>query len=175
MSKDNKIYLPLVAVKFLGEAGAKELERVREGYGGSVSTFENLMEQVEKRKVNARARRGIYALGGFEGIAGDERELGLKNYELGPPWEVQLEHLGYAIPSQRVLDGMDKYKKAGYSVGIVGKKEQRSSDYGPYVVYKMQPSGVFWSRDKDDIEEGTPVAVRIGKKGKLLELRRFKF
>ncbi len=161
----NTIYLPFVAIKFLGNKGANELVKLRKSFGGSFPSIKLMMEQLNKRAVNGRARKGLLALGAFAGIDGSSDDLSLKDTDLPSSIpERHQAHLGYVIPSSAMLKKFDQYTSEGHTVGIIQNIKNRTSKHGPYRVFYLTPSGVFWSRKMDRFKVGDIIAVDIHRK-----------
>lgn len=167
-----EIYMPLTAVKFLGESGAEILVAEREAIGGEFPDIETFMAKVPKKYVRARAREGLLALNGYKGMYGEpktteeiKKVLGVKEYPaIERRRENQQKYLGFIIPDKALLDEFAKHRKVGMEVGIINNIDHRESKWGPYTVYRLSPKGVFWSRDVRDLEKGTIVAVRVSSK-----------
>lgn len=170
------LHMPLSAIKFLGDAGVEEIVEVRKGLPtGEFENLEQFMELVPKKLVRARAREGLIMLGGFKGLweeLVDSPEelhelLALKSgaIEFGMDKAArQQKYLGFIVPDKRFIDTMARYKKLGWTCGIIDSVDNRSGKFGPYAVYRISPNGVFWSRDIMDLEKGQPVAVKISDK-----------
>jgi len=80
--------------------------------------------------------------------------------------------LGFIVPTLAQYRRMQEHLDAGYTVGIVHDRKLRKSSYGPYVVYYLSPTGVFWSRETTDIQEGQIVAFKTTGKGRAKEIVR---
>lgn len=170
--EDEKIiFMPLATVKFMGPSGVAALVEEREKFGPFVN-YEEYMERVPKARVKKNAREGLYAIGGFDGLDGDEAALEL-NLPLETVGRTQIErkYLGYVVPTRKMLETFEKYERLGYICGIIDSSETRTSKWGEYAVYRISPSGIFWTRDVMDLEEGTVVAVMMGVKGKAKEIK----
>lgn len=178
VAEDGKIFMPLSSIKFMGVAGETAIVKEREA-GGKFTSLENFMARVPKRFVRARAREGLLRLFGFSGLyrypmasAPHKWEevleiLGLKDLvELKTKGDTQLRYLGFIIPTKKLLAEWEDYAAKGWTCGIIESRDARESKWGPYMVYRLSPSGVFWSRDVMDLEKGTIVAVQIAAKGK---------
>jgi DNA polymerase-3 subunit alpha len=174
--KDNKIYLPFTSIKFLGQPGADSIVKAREEYG-EFKTYKEFDDRVVRRQCTARARFGLYAVNGFEGLDGsplDARIDTAKGELMGPAYELQQTYLGAVLPSAGIIKKINQYaKKEGWCAGIVKEKRNKTSKYGPYTVYRLVPDGVFWIRDGKPLEVGQIVAARFHKKtGRALEVKK---
>ena len=84
----------------------------------------------------------------------------------------QLKFLGFIIPDAKMLESFDYYLAKGWKCGIIKSLDLRESRWGPYAVYRLTPSGVFWSRDVMDLEKGQVIAVQVSdKNGKALTIK----
>ena len=166
--------MPLSAIKFLGVAGVDELLEQREALGGSFVTVGEFMRVVPKRLVRARAREALLMLGGFSGMFDDwsietieniEELLGLKEVPFGMKRkDKQIKYLGFIVPDRELLEEFAKHEKMGWTTGIIKAREKREGKYGTYVVYKLSPSGLFWSSDVRDLQKGQALAAEISTK-----------
>lgn len=167
---DEKIYMPLSSVKFMGSNGVDEiLARRAELPGAKFSSLDEFMKVVAKRKVTARAREGLFNLGAFSKIAKfDDEEwakLGIKR-DFNPKvtrYEAEVNFLGFVIPTKKLLSTFEKYAAKGLTCGIIDKIKKKKSAYGPYSVYYLTPSGVFWSREAD-LSVGDVVVAQVSSK-----------
>lgn len=171
-----EIAMPLSAVKFLGKNGVDAVLALRPEDG--FDSLESMMKIVPKKQLRARARLGLYSLGGFKGLLdGIDLEQAQKVLELKEipiiknSRDRQLKFLGFIVPNREMLDSFDSYVAKGWKCGIVKAIDLRESRWGPYAVYRLTPSGVFWSRDVMDLEKGQVIAVKIGSKGKALTIK----
>lgn len=180
-AKDEKIFMPLSAVKFLGESGVNSLIESRKLAGGKFENLEHFMNSVPKRFVRARARIGLYSLGGFKGLFEDkslsyaEDVLEVKEIPLMKDYKKrQLKYLGFIIPNSEMLKTFRKLESNGWICGVIDSSEKRTSKYakyGDYMVYRLSPNGVFWTREAMDLQDGQVIAVKIGGKGKAKKIR----
>lgn len=173
-SNDGKrIFLPLSAVKFLGEPAAQAIVNAREER--PFESFADFVARVPKRKLNARPRRGLLMLGAFDGVPGSEGDLELDVVrEVGGEIAAQQEYLGYVIPTAEMIEATQRKVAKGEIVGIITEIKNKKSPYGPYKVYRLMPSGSFWSRDHD-LKVGDIVKVRVkANSGRALLVKRLK-
>jgi DNA polymerase-3 subunit alpha len=163
----NTIYVLLLQVKYLGHKGVMNIVNERET-GGPFTSCEDFMKRIAKRAVNKRARQGLYALGAFEGLDGDCSVLGVDELDLSlSKYDLMLTYLGAVIPSKAMLDKIESERKRGFVAGIVVDVKNKRSAYGPYTVYRLSPSGVFWKRgDTDKLKKGDFVSAKVSKTGR---------
>lgn len=166
----DKVRLPLSIVRFLGEAGVRAILEHR-----PYVSLEDFMARVPKLHVKSQARRGLLALGAFEGLPhGDEphKVLQVKALEKLTAQARQREFMGLILPTKRDLDLINLARSQGWVAGIVNTKERRTSKFGPYYVYTLLPEGAAWTRGAyEDVEVGDKVKVRLkADTGKILEL-----
>lgn len=168
----DKVRLPLSIVKFLGEAGVRAILDHRP-YG----SVEDFMSRVPKLHVKSQARRGLMALGAFEGLPHKEplhKVLQVKELDKGMTnQQLQREFMGLILPTTKDLDLINLARSQGWVAGIVNTKERRTSKFGAYYVYTLLPEGAVWTRGAyEDVEVGDKVKVRAkADTGKILELR----
>lgn len=178
--KTPTIYLPLSSIKYLGIPGAKAI--VEEQEKGLFKSVEDFMKRVPKRAVTARARLGLFNLGGFNGLY-DNRDEAIevlfgKKFDrdklIDDIDHAQVEHLGFIIPRKEHIDKMVELTELGWTCGFVARKRTKVSSYGPYVVYTLSPAGSFWHRasDYEEISIGTLVAVmKSPSSGKMTKIK----
>jgi len=165
------IFMPLSAVKFLGESGVTHLIEERK-VGGIFTSVKEFMDRVPKKLVRARAREGLFMLDGFSDLMdypSDLEEaaetLSLKPIEpLKHPRKLNLKYLGFIVPDKRMLKSFESLGAKGWTCGIIDSREVRESRWGPYTVYRLSPKGIFWSRDVPDLEKGMAIGVNISEK-----------
>lgn len=170
-AKDNTIILPLSALKYLSVDVARMIvsNRPYSGY----SSIEEFMRLNPKKVVRAQAREALWYLQAFSKIPGDFADLQFPKGRIAVPMlpaEIMRKYLGFIIPTHKQLVAIKEYKDAGYLVGIVSGRKLKKSSYGPYIVYYLSPTGVFWSRDITDLVDGQIVAVKTTGRGKAKEL-----
>lgn len=146
-----RVFVPLNAVKFFGDEGAKLIVEERDR-GGDYVDLEDFRRRIPRGKVNARACKHLHAVGAFDGLSGDPDTL----FESADAVTVT-EALGFALPTRGVAEHFNKYAGApdtvvGYVHSWVDKKNKRGR---PYRVYKLVPGGSFWI---DDMENADAVA-----------------
>lgn len=172
--KENRIYIPFSIIKYFGEVGAKIVREEREK--SPFVDFNDFAKRIPRKRVPARARLGLYALGGFEGLAGDPKQAGIDTLKLDDigtsPHAIQQKYLGAALPSAEVVKLIDRWNEKGYLSGIVVERHKKESGkFGPYEVHFMIPEGVFWVRGMPSVEIGKVVAVKVNHKtGKALKI-----
>lgn len=171
----HKIYMPLTSIKFLGESAATAIVNERHT-NGEFTCIEDFMKRVPKKYARARGRRGLLEMGAFDEIMeGFERGhyeemLDLKHEEIiKSPTVKQMQFLGTIIPTKEIQAKMDEFRASGKVVGVVSSLESRESKWGPYLVIKLSPNGVFWTRESMDFfKKGQILAATINESnGKL--------
>ena len=169
---DNKIVFPLSGLRFLSVNVAKTIVKNRPD-GGYVS-INQFMELNTKRVVRAQAREGLWNMGAFAKIDGKYEDLEPTTKILPPmtPSEKMRKYLGFVIPSPSQYESMKEHEENGYTCGIITNRKLRKSSYGPYVVYYLSPTGIFWSREDTDLKEGQIVAFKSTAKGRAKEIVR---
>lgn len=161
-----QIYLPLSAVKFLGETGVAAILEAR-----PFTSVEDFMSRVPKRAVPARARLGLWELGAFEGIKGERETLQITPHTILDEREKQAAYLGFTLPTTRMMNAVKLATKQGLTAGVVAEVIDRESKFGPYKVYRLLPHGTFWSRNMTTLKEGDLVKVKTKKdSGKALQI-----
>lgn len=174
-SDEQKIYMPLTSVKFLSMTAANAIIQARDSYG-KFESYETLMSLVPKKLFRGNARGGMFHLGAFSGLSGDIRTLAIKDdieTIKGNKFEIQQQFLGLIIPTKKLMENIANEAKKGNTAGVVSEIKQKESRYGPYTVYHLSPSGVFWSREEDKFKVGDIVVATIsGKTGKATKVRR---
>lgn len=155
--KSDRIYVPLSSIKFLGDAGAKAIAEA-----APFMTFEEFMAEVPKSVVRSNVRTALLKLGAFDGLGGDDAVLkatekldGLTRSEL------EREALGFLIPTKEIMDKIELARKGGLVAGIVTSTKRKTSSYGDYVVYTLQPSGAFWIRGPKVYDVADVVAANV--------------
>jgi len=167
-----RIILPLSALRFLSVDVAKTIVKNRPE-GGYVS-IKQFCELNPKKILRAQAREGLWYMGAFGKLPGTVKDLQLpdKTRPALTPSETMQKYLGFIVPTLAQYRRMQEHLDAGYTVGIVHDRKLRKSSYGPYVVYYLSPTGVFWSRETTDIQEGQIVAFKTTGKGRAKEIVR---
>ena len=165
---DGKLYVPLTAVKFLGEAGARVIASQRPD--GGFASIEQFMQLCPKKLVRGQAREGLWYLGAFSETPGKFGELQLGRKKTTEVFMTHVEamrkYLGFVVPPPHIASMMTKYRAKGWVVGIVDKVKAKESRWGKYHVYYLDPTGVFWVRDEMDIQPGMIVAAKMAARGK---------
>lgn len=162
---EDSMMLPLSALRFLSVKVANSIVANRpEGGYESISQF---MELNPKRIVRGQAREALWYMGSFAKIKGtlEDLDVGRSAAPLTPS-KVMQKFLGFIIPTEAQLLSIQEYIEKGFICGIINSKKLKKSSYGPYMVYYLSPTGVFWSREAMDLEEGQIVAAMVTGKGK---------
>lgn len=169
---DGLLVLPLSALRFLSIDVANIIVANRPE--GGYTSIKQFLELNPKRSVRAQAREGLWYMGAFKRIEGTFADLDLKS-EMSTalsPTEAMMKYLGFIIPTLEQHKNIQKHEEAGYTCGIISDRKLRKSTFGPYVVYYLSPTGVFWSRETTDLLPGQIVAVKTTGKGRAKELVR---
>jgi len=174
--REDTIYLPLSSIKYLGKPGAAAIVKARESLGGKFPSYAEFDKLVERKRCNSRARFGLYAVGGFEGLKGSPLDAGIdttKELLSHSDYEKQQAYLGAVLPSAEILRKITRWsKKDKYIAGIVKEKRRKVSKFGPYIVYRLVPTGTFWVRDGKELEEGQIVAAKVHQRtGRAIEVK----
>lgn len=175
--KGDVIYLPFTQIKHLGDPGALAIVNARKIHG-NFETYKEFAEAVERRRCTSRARFGLYAVGGFDDVDGSPLDAGIDTTKeaMGTPaYELQQRYLGAVLPSAAVIKKISKWaNKEKFVAGIVHDiRKKNSPKFGPYIVYRLVPDGVFWIRDGEKLENGEIVAVKVNQRtGRALQVKR---
>lgn len=173
------IYAPLSVVKYFGEKGATEVIRIRDvDFGGE---FKNILDltNVPKRVLNKRSKRLLYYATAFRGVPGNISDL-IEEYSTLPilsDADAQIESFGFVLPTSKIVEFLKREHKAGRIAGFVRDIEERDKGRGKYYVYKLVPSGSFWTKDKkliEGIKEGHCLSAKVSDFGSGEEVRRLK-
>lgn len=174
----NVVYAPLSVVKYFGEKGAAEVVRMRSELGGE---FKNIMElnKIPKKSLNKRAKRLLYFATAFRGVPGNISEF-LEDYAELPilsDSDAQMESFGFVLPTRRIVEFLKGEHARGRIAGFVHEIEERNKGKGIYKVYRLVPSGSFWTKDAKlmgGIKEGHCVSVKLGNYGNGEDVKRLK-
>lgn len=168
-SNDNSIIMPLTSIKYLSTPGANAIIGA-----APFSSLEDFMSRVPKKVVRATAREGLFHLGAFDGVLGNVNALAIKNTIVDlARYKTQRKYFGLIVPTQKLLELIEKEKTKGRLAGVISEKKSKTSNYGPYVVYYMLPDGIFWRRGEAEFEVGDIVVATASKKtGKVITARK---
>lgn len=169
------IYLPLTSIKYLGDNAASGMIMEREK-NGLFKSLKDFMSRVPKSVARSRAREGLLEMGAFDDIIQpDENPWEVLELKAKPPeldhQKRSLKYLGFVMPSKKLLAKFEELEEEGWTCGVISSTDSRSSEYGPYMVYRLRPHGAFWSRDVMDLEKGQILAVKLGGRGKAKEIK----
>lgn len=153
--KGDTIYLPLNVIKHLGTNGVQAILTSRPFTDAS-----SFMSTVPAKSVNARARRGLYMMGAFDGIEGASPKTLKFDADKEVIKDPATEFIGFPLPTVEQLKRVDMATRAGYVAGVVAKSENRTSKHGPYRVYQLLPSGAVWERSGPTLEVGQWVRLK---------------
>lgn len=152
---DTRIYMPLTAIRFMGEAPAAFIITER-----PFPSIDDFISRVPKGAVRVNVRRNLALLGSFDGMDGDLSALG-KLPQMDKT-KAQVEALGFPLPTKELLDKIAAITAGGWVAGIISDIERRTSKYGDYWVYRLSPSGTFWIRATEKTyERGDLVAAHV--------------
>jgi len=176
--ENNVVYAPLSVVKYFGEKGAAAVVALRTELGGE---FKNLLElkKIPKKVLNKRAMKLLFYASAFRGVAGNVSEV-IDDYSELPilsDSDAQMESFGFVLPTDRIVNFLKREHEAGRTAGFVHEIEDRNKGKGPYKVYRLVPTGSFWTRDKKlmlGIQEGHCVSVKVSNYGSGEDVKRFK-
>lgn len=174
--RDGAIFIPLTAVKYLGDKGAMEILSARAKAGGKFSSIEQFASLVGRRGFNDQSRRLLYSIGGFDGMPGRVTDL-IKNVEeilLGSDSENQLEALGFAIPTAKISRLIRKYDTPTSVAGFVESIREKEKERGKMYVVMLSPRGSFWTYDKLRLKKGDFLIVRKSRYGKGEDVKKAK-
>lgn len=172
-SDGTKIYMPLSAVYGLSENGTQAILEAK-----PFTSLEDFTERVPKKKVNKRAKKGLYALGAFNSLVnGHSKEdqlniLGIDDVTETTDEMKQISYLGYTIPTKNLMQSIQNAARMGYIGGVIVEKIDKQSNYGKYKTYKLMPSGSVWARGKyEDLEVGQKLAFKTSDNRKILMIK----
>lgn len=174
----NTILLPLNIVKFLSEDKAEIIVKEREA-NGKFTSFEDFRKRIKKRDCNARVCKLLYYLGAFKGVTGDPKVLFTDDSEARTTEELQIEVLGFVLPTKEVADYINKFNgEESVVVGFIHDWKDKQKPKGKaYRVYYCLPNGMFWSNDPDTmakIKKGDFLKVFKNAWGKEVKKQRVK-
>lgn len=166
------IFLPLGSVKYLGDTGVQEI--LAERKSGKFKSMSDFANRISARRCNSRARLGLYAVGAFDGVAGNPVEANIDTTQIDESVDLLQEYIGIVIPTVAMTKTIAAETKLGRICGVVVGSEKKSSRYGPYTVYRLSPSGVFWTRDLPrQFRSGDLVSARVnGNSGRAKEVQK---
>lgn len=169
---ENTIFMPLNSVKFLGENAAKVIIAARE-MSGEFQSLSDFVNRIPTKIVNSRAREALFALGSFNGIAGSEKELKLKNEVDVTKWQDnQQKFLGFVLPNESVIEFVQKNTKGNQYAGMITTKKDKNSRYdgAPFSSYRLMPEKGCWSREFRNLEVGDIVLLTVSdKNGRIMK------
>lgn len=172
-SDGTKIYMPLSAVYGLSASGTQAILEAK-----PFTSLEDFAERVPKKKVNKRAKKGLYALGAFDnlinGLSKDEqlKILGIDDVEEITSEQKQISYLGYTIPTRNLMQSIQNAARMGYVGGVIVDKIDKQSAWGKFKSYKLMPHNTVWARGKyEDLEIGQKLAFKITEQRKILMIK----
>lgn len=175
--KTGGVILPISVIKGVSEATSSkiidEFER-----GGPFLSLEDFEKRVPKRNCNTRVRTNLRFVGAFDGLAGDKKKFFGTDDDVNFDITTQLEVLGFIIPSKNVVEYIDETASDNVVCGFVSSWHDKVNKSGKrYRVYRLSPSGMFWSNSEERIEKikkGDLLKVRKNGYGKEMETKRVK-
>lgn len=171
-SKGKGVFMPLGSVKYLGQSGVDAILEARKD--GPFVSMEDFVKRVPKRKVNKRARQGLFSLGAFSEIPLEPSKLEIDDttpvFSSSKKTSIEQEYLGVVLPDAELVKRIQKYKKEGILAGIVVEVTRKRSAFGPYISYKLSPEGTFWERTNEEhFEKGDFVKALVSKTRKAIK------
>lgn len=176
--KNGVIYAPLSVVKYFGEKGALEVIKFRNEAGGEFLNLSDL-KKIPKKSLNQRALKLLYYAKAFRGVDGAIGDL-IGKYEDLPilaESEAQLESFGFILPTARIITFLKGEYEAGRIAGFITEIEERDKGKGKYNVYRLAPSGSFWTKDPKilgSLKEGDCVSAGLSNYGSGEGIKRLK-
>lgn len=174
----NVVYAPLSVVKYFGEKGATEVVRLRTELGGEFTNLAQI-KKIPKRVLNKRAIKLLYYATAFRGVDGNISEI-VEDYGELPilsDADSQLESFGFVLPTDKIINFLRREHEAGRIAGFVHEIEERNKGKGIYKVYRLLPTGSFWTKDKKlmtGIQVGHCISAKSGNYGSGEDVRRLK-
>ena len=164
--------MSLTSVKYLADIAAQEIIDNR-----PYLTYNDFVRKVQKRKVNKRVKKGLYALGAFSELQTDddktpEDALGLDDFEILSDSETQKEYLGYIVPTKHLFEIIAECKERGMKAGVIHNIEQKTSKYGEYYRFNLLPKDSVLTRNQKLLQvlnAGMAVAFSVNEIGKILQ------
>lgn len=159
------IYVPLSQIKQLSPNAARCIVESR---GTGYTSLKDFMTRCPRKIVRAGAREGLWQLGAFEGVDGSPHDLMIKKevMDIDVTFTSQYKYMSMIIPTKSLLERIHEAKIEGKMLGVITSKERKESKYGPYVVYKLAPEGIFWIRNGTLREYEVGQLVRTTTNGK---------
>lgn len=144
-----KIYMSLTSINFLADIAATEIIENK-----PYNSYEDFITKVAKRKVNKRIKKGLQAVGAFEGLTGERSVLGIDDIIEETALEIQQQYLGYIIPTKALVKKIQTMNSNGKKAGIVKTVElkESKSGYGEFWRFNLLPHGSVWSRNPKMVE-----------------------
>lgn len=149
------IYMPLTVVKYLGENSVRSIMDIR-----PFSSYKDFMKRTTKSMVKSRAREGLYYVGAFDDFTDDPSVLDVRLDNTEP---IDVKYMGFVIPTIDKMRLIQDEINAGNTAGMVVDTEHKTSKYGPYVVYKIEPGKNVWSRRVTNIPKGAWIVAKYTK------------
>lgn len=160
------IAMPLSSVKFLGDKGVSSIINARR-VGGPFKSAKDLVERVEKRHVNARARRSLYLANALSGmpLMMTMEAFGIGGVELIPgSREAARESLSVQMPTPQLVKRIEAIRAKGspaHVCGLVRSITKKRKPYGQIWSCDIYPSGFFWTTEAPDFQVGEAVLAAV--------------
>lgn len=174
-SDGGKIYMALTSVKFLAEVAAQEIIDNR-----PYVEYDDFVSKVQKRKVNKRIKKGLYALNAFNGLSQNDGKhpkdvlgIDVEDFEDKTPNEIQQEYLGHIIPTKHLFELIRDCYEKGQKAGIIKDVEEKESKYGKFWRFNLLPRDSVWTRNDKLLQAltvGSLIAVSVSDYGKILQV-----
>ena len=151
-----KLFLPLTAIKFVGESSYKKLELARKTTP-VFKTTEDYMRSVPKSAIKKRGRSGLLAMGAFDGIESQQQvqvqvpktvkkdgefttelitedRIALQHEALEcessrglSAQQIQKRYLGFVLPTKRFVESRNALIDRGFDIGLVERSEMQGN------------------------------------------------
>lgn len=177
---DKAIIIPANVIKFVTNVKPIRDELKK----GAFKSIEDFMRRVPRNAIRGQARASLAGIGAFTGIKGSIKQLSLseKSYELlneikkapNPEREAQIKLLGFFIPEKNDIRMIKEANEKGMVAGVISEIKEKKSGFGPYTVFYLNPTGLFWTRGLkvDGLHVGDIVAAKVKENsGKATSLR----
>lgn len=171
------VRLPISIVKSVSEnTAAKIIDEFNAN--GPFASLEDFEKRVPRRNCNSRVRKNLRLVGAFDGLLGDKKKFFGDDEDVDFNVAMQLEVLGFVIPPKSVVELIDESVRDNVACGFVTSWHDKTNAKGKrYRVYRLSPTGMFWSNDESKIEkikDGDLLKVRKNNYGKEMEVKRIK-
>jgi len=140
----NKIYMSLTSINYLADIAAKLIIENQ-----PYNSFEEFVSRLPKSKVNKRVKKGLKAVGAFDGLTGDSSVLEIDDITETTDVAIQKAYLGYVIPTKALVKTIRDMNDRGKKAGIIKSVELKESKngFGDFWRFNLLPTGSVWSRN----------------------------